>query len=95
MIIDDAAEEEFVSDAVDFEAQAMHKIREPEIVDMRFLEFFPGLRRRGFGLQVMVEDEFSDGVFAGRTGLDGAFIEQHAIQGRDFQRGGTDRIYGR
>lgn len=45
MIIDDAAEEELVPDAVDFKSQAMHKIREPEIIDVRFLELFPGLRR--------------------------------------------------
>lgn len=87
MIIDDAAEKEFASDAVDFKAQAMHKIREPEFIDMRFLELFPGLRRLGFGFQVMVQNKFSDGVFAGRPGLNGAFIDQHAVQTGDFQRG--------
>lgn len=35
----------------------------------------------------MVEDEFSDGVFAWGAGLNGAFIDEHAVQGRYFQRG--------
>ena len=85
MIIDNAAEEEFVFDAVDFKVQTMHKIREPEIIDVRFFELFSGLRRLGFGLQVIVDDELSDGVFAGRAGLNGAFIDEHAVERRDFK----------
>jgi len=86
MIVDNAAEEELVSDAVDFKVQTVHKIREPEIIDVRFLELFSGLRRLGFGLQVIVDDELSDGVFAGRAGLNRSFIDEHAVEGRDFER---------